>query len=265
MPLKRYHLAETDSTNDVAKDHLRRVHTEHQFAVTADVQTHGRGRNGKTWHGSVAENVYCSVGLRHSIHTPSLKHLVSLQGLGCLAAKAALAEIAPHLRLMLKYPNDVYAAPQEESLHVLAPPRKICGVLVEHEFTGGQCVASVIGIGINVRQQHFNATFNAPELHHKATSLLMLGVEVLVEQVSQTLLRHLELLLKQPTDAVFASWREELALEEISLRLVGDTAWWQARELCEDGRLLIVSPTTGEERLIDNGDSLVVEWGKSHD
>jgi BirA family biotin operon repressor/biotin-[acetyl-CoA-carboxylase] ligase len=289
--MKRLHLETVTSTNDVAKHLLHQASgsmaAERVFAVTADVQTGGRGRNGKSWSGLAGENVYCSIALRHAGRTPSIQELVVLQAIGCLAAQAVCKELnrytedgrnvsgasalnissdidispdispdillgstgdAQRVHFRLKYPNDVYAVQQDVA-------RKLCGTLVEHEFAGAHCVASVIGIGLNVRQRVFPA-----EIARKATSLLALGIDIHTEEVTQTMLRYAELFLKQRTEAVFAAWREELALEGASVQLAGETGWWRAMRLLDDGRLLLVHPTNGEERVISDGDSIIVDW-----
>lgn len=324
--IKRFHLASTTSTNDIAKTLLHHNNDEllgssglSALAVTADEQTAGRGRSGKTWSSKHDDNLYCSIALRHrlSAHTaqsnpflqgssgsalrhPTTKTLVTLQAVGCLAAKAALEEVAttnfqpsddmpaPPI-FVLKYPNDIYAvkasalkrssehtssvstpanipanstanstanAPAQPSLPawMLAESRKVCGVLVEHEFSGSTWMASIIGIGINVRQRVFEG-----ELSRKAASILEYGVDSSVEYLTQALLRYSILLLKKlehHPDEVFEAWRAELALEGMYLRLAGTSSWWRVERLLDDGRLLTVSVPHGEERIVDNGDSL---------
>ncbi len=255
--MKRYHYLECGSTNDVAKEFLRkRSDMDSVFAVTADVQTSGRGRNGKAWSGSAGDNVYCSIGIRHT-QEKSLKELVTYQAVGCMAAQAALREVTKDSKdgnssvtFFLKYPNDVYV-----QAAILSQPRKICGVLVEHEFSGSSCVASVIGIGINVRQNVFPR-----ELAQKATSLRLIGIEHseehAAEELTQTLLRYCDIFLQQQTEQLFQAWREELAIENTSIQIVGESGWWQVLKLCDDGRLQAFNPTSGEQRLIDNGDSI---------
>jgi biotin-(acetyl-CoA carboxylase) ligase len=257
--ITRYHFDVVHSTNDIAKERLHRHRqSEHLFAITASVQTAGRGRNGKSWSGSAGDNVYCSVGVQHT-HECSLQELVTFQGIGCLAAKATCEELAreslsndappesPVFRV--KYPNDVYAI--QASKHGTASSmtsgitngneaRKICGVLVEHEFAGSRCVSTVIGIGLNVRQQSF-----AGDLARKASSLLALGVK---------------LLLKQRPDAVFKAWCEELDVEGASVQIAGEAGWQRVVKHLDDGRLVVMHPASGEERIISDGDSITMDW-----
>lgn len=256
LPVKHYHLSELPSTNDTAKDLLRRNPPERLFVVTTDFQTHGRGRNGKVWIGEQEANVYCSVGIRHSA-PPEESRLIMFQIIGCLAAKAALHEACRHagyeVEFVLKYPNDVYMV-----LPNITPRqrRKISGVLVEHEFVGVTCVSSVIGIGINVRQQHF-----PDDLTVKASSLLREGIDTTTDEVRHALLRYIQLFLKQPTHALFTAWREELQLEGEHISIAGEQGLWRVERLQEDGRLFVSHTETKHQRFVDNGDSIIrADW-----
>ena len=61
----------------------------------------------------------------------------------------------------IKWPNDIYVENQ-----------KIAGILIENTIVGMHLKYSVIGIGLNVNQQHFSDTIKATRLS------LMLGKEM---------------------------------------------------------------------------------------
>ena len=227
------------------------------LAVTADMQTSGRGRNGKVWFGEAGANVYCSLAVRHAVPLTALG-LVTYQAVGCLAAKAAIQEASNQAgftpELLLKYPNDIYISYQVNTFH--RKRRKISGILVEHEFLGSECVASVIGIGINVRQSVFPS-----DLQEKATSLMLAGVDVSSENVCAALLRYVELFLKQSSDALFEAWRDELQIENALVSIHGELGFWRVVRLQEDGRLLVAHADTHVQRFVDNGDSILrADW-----
>ena len=100
--------------------------------VMADVQTAGRGRQGRSWQAPPGTSLMCSLLLRprHGIDDVALLPL--LMGL-------ALVEVAETLvsgaQLSLKWPNDL-----------LADGRKCAGILVEVPATG----VVVVGAGVNV-------------------------------------------------------------------------------------------------------------------
>jgi BirA family biotin operon repressor/biotin-[acetyl-CoA-carboxylase] ligase len=244
--IKRYHFSQISSTNDYAKELIA---SENLVAVTADYQWNGRGRGEKVWEGEQARNVYCSIGMRH--HTLlRMEHLIALQAQGCLAAKQALEKAAPGKRFSLKYPNDVLLQSEDGVW------RKICGVLVEHEFTGSACVSTVVGIGINIRQKNFPAT-----LQNRATSLLNEDINVQVETVTESLLRQWEILAEKQAEVILEYWKKELHIEGKVVEIVGEGQGWIVKKLLADGRLLTRHIMSGTERIIDNGDSIRYEIG----
>lgn len=261
-PLQRYHFPELPSTNDKAKELSRQYALNEFLAVTTDMQTSGRGRNGKVWLGQANENVYCSLAVRHG--TISAKntagitsHLAAYQALGSLAALQAIRSFLPPMMrhtALLKYPNDVYM------LNADRERKKVCGVLVEHEFVGAQCVGSIIGIGINVRQTKF-----PDDLAVKASSLLAYGIDVDVEEATAALLResekYLEMYAQTSIQGIFTEWWRELALEGVTVAISGAYGSWTALRLQEDGSLLVRSTGSDEQRVVMNGDSLLrLDW-----
>lgn len=244
--IKRYHFSQISSTNDYAKE---LISSEKFVAVTADYQWNGRGRGEKVWEGDQARNVYCSIGMRHDTRL-RIEHLIALQAQGCLAAKNALQTAAPGKRFALKYPNDVLMLSQDNTW------KKICGVLVEHEFAGSVCVSTVIGIGINIRQKNFPAT-----LLNRATSLLNEDIDIQVDSVTETLVREWERWTEMGTGKILEKWKGELHIEGKIVEIVGESPGWTVKALLEDGRLLTRHMITGAERVIDNGDSIRYEIG----
>ena len=118
----------------------------------AEEQLAGRGRGAHTWHSARSAGIYCSVILRPAM-PPSDALIFSLAA--GLAVRAAVAEIAPQLRVDLKWPNDV-----------LLGGKKFCGILTEMNAEATRVRYLVVGVGINVNQGKFPA-----ELREIATSL----------------------------------------------------------------------------------------------
>ena len=118
----RVHFRLTDSTNARARELAARG-APHGTLVTADEQSAGRGRQGRTWTAPRGRALLCSLLIRD----PSR--------LLPLAAGAAVAEVVgPDARI--KWPNDV-----------LVGGRKVAGILIEARPQEGWAVA---GIGVNV-------------------------------------------------------------------------------------------------------------------
>ncbi|HSZ73863.1 MAG TPA: biotin--[acetyl-CoA-carboxylase] ligase, partial [Rhizomicrobium sp.] len=147
------HFEEIDSTNEEA----RRVAAnggKGPLWITADRQTAGRGRRGRTWQsplGNLAATLLIDPG------KPAAE-CAQLSFVAALAASDMIASAAPRVDIRVKWPNDV-----------LAEGRKIAGILLESASTGAappQWLA--IGIGINLK--HF-----PPDTEFPATSLVAIG------------------------------------------------------------------------------------------
>ncbi|MCS6809364.1 MAG: biotin--[acetyl-CoA-carboxylase] ligase [Bacteroidota bacterium] len=252
-PLRRYHFSEVSSTNDVAQELIARCAENEYIAVTADSQTAGRGRNGRIWHSEPCQNLYCSFAIRYAKSVKkNTAELAAYQARGALAALYAIRSFLPpflHDHLLLKYPNDVLM------VDVMHTRKKVCGVLVEHEFLGVRCLSTVIGIGINVRQTLF-----PPELCTTATSLLLCGLDVTVEDVVQELLRVWEEIAGMPIETIWRLWWQELHLEGVSIALYNSSEEWFAQELNSDG-MLVLKNVRGERRVLMHGESLRrIDW-----
>jgi BirA family transcriptional regulator, biotin operon repressor / biotin---[acetyl-CoA-carboxylase] ligase len=136
----RLHFRRVDSTNARARE-LAAGGAPHGTLVTASGQTHGRGRQGRTWTAPANRALLCSLILREA--PPLLP----------LAAGVAVAELAG-ADARLKWPNDVLVA-----------GRKVAGILVEGRPQEGWMA---LGIGINVALELQDLP---PELRGRAGTL----------------------------------------------------------------------------------------------
>jgi BirA family transcriptional regulator, biotin operon repressor / biotin---[acetyl-CoA-carboxylase] ligase len=132
------------STNDVVAGWLREGTPEVCVAL-ADVQSAGRGRDGRRWQAPPGAALLCSVGFR-----PTWLAVGHLWRLGAIAslAMAEACEVAGGLRagaIHLKWPNDLVIID-----HSTGEVRKLAGVLGETEGIGTPDATAVIGIGANV-------------------------------------------------------------------------------------------------------------------
>ena len=140
----------------------------------AEEQLTGRGRGTNTWHSARSTGIYCSVILRPPL--PPSEALIFSLAAG-LAVHAAVAEIAPQLRVDLKWPNDL-----------LLGGKKFCGILTEMNAEATQLRYLVVGVGINVNQVRFPA-----DLREIATSLRMeTGTEWSRVELCAALLRSVD-------------------------------------------------------------------------
>ncbi len=177
--LPHVHHRLTDSTNERAKE-LALAGAPHGTLVTADEQTAGRGRQGRTWSAAPGEALLLSLVLR------SLDELLPLR------AAVAVAQSIP-VPAQIKWPNDVWIE-----------GKKVSGILVEGRPQEGW---AVLGIGLNVATRSF-----PDELSEIATSLALEGVSLSREEVLEALLASLDRLLSADGAAILAAWRERDAL-----------------------------------------------------
>jgi biotin-[acetyl-CoA-carboxylase] ligase BirA-like protein len=234
------HLESVTSTNDYAKDVLR----YYPFVmISADVQTQGRGRRGREWHSVPNSNITCSFGIQHT-HNLSPSDVSSYMGRAALAVVEALRLHAKHAEFRLKYPNDIQARTEQGW-------SKIAGILVEHEFMGSVCAASVVGIGVNVVQPPGQDTISQryTSLHHHTD---VADVAELRRTIRDSFVKWLEI----DTPTVIQLWERELLNNQQTIQIVGETGNWTILRLQPDGRLLLNNATDTRQRVVSDGDSL---------
>lgn len=206
----RLHLRRTDSTNLQAR-RLALSGAPHGTLITADEQTVGRGRQGRSWVAPPGRALLCSLVLEDA------PRLLSL------AAGVAVADAVDRWAespATLKWPNDV-----------LLGERKVAGILVEGRPQAGW---TVLGIGINVA---LGASDLPPELREQATGLgLKSGA---VEAVLEALLGSLEAWLPADPAAVLEAVRARDALQGRGVSWSGGSG--QAAGIDDDGRLVILT------------------------
>lgn len=106
--------------------------------VVARAQTAGRGRRGRSWD-SPPGNLYSSLLLVDAADRGAAGTISFVAGIALDRALGDVAGPESASRFALKWPNDV-----------LCDGRKVAGILVEGEETGGRTF-TVIGIGVNCR------------------------------------------------------------------------------------------------------------------
>lgn len=187
-------LAETESTNDVAREWALMGAPEGSM-VTAARQLRGRGRRERSWDSPPNEGLYASFILRPGWLAKKTPNLAVIGG---MAAYRALAKAGVR-NLRVKWPNDI-----------LANGRKIGGVLVEPRIGQDRIEFAIVGIGINIGQAPDGFP---PELRDTATSCRIEGVPISVDGMRELLVESLSDACRQPFDALCASWYEAGAKE----------------------------------------------------
>jgi BirA family biotin operon repressor/biotin-[acetyl-CoA-carboxylase] ligase len=209
----------TDSTNARARE-LAIEGAPHGTLVTADEQSAGRGRQGRSWSAAPGEALLMSLLVR------------GVRPLLPLAAAVAVCEALAPLEAAIKWPNDVWIE-----------RRKVAGILLEGRPQEGW---AVIGIGLNVRTREF-----PPELRDSATSLALTGVDATVADVREQLVRALASWIEADDHAVLAAWRARDALRGEHIRWA--TGEGTAAGITDSGALLVDTPA-GAQVALDAGE-----------
>jgi len=147
-----YHKESTDSTSlDIKR--LADQGSIDGTVVSADMQTAGKGRRGRTWQSENGENLLFSILLRPDMKPDKALQITLLMA---LAVTKILREDYS-FDAKIKWPNDV-----------VVNGKKVCGILTEMFLNGSDIDSIIVGTGINVNQ-----TVIPDELSESATSLLL--------------------------------------------------------------------------------------------
>ena len=138
------------STNNYAAKLLNQTKIPFGAVIMAQFQDDGRGQRGAVWQSKSGENLLFSAILDGSL----MKECPPFYLSKCVAVsiKDTLSFFLKH-KIHLKWPNDV-----------LVERRKIAGVLIESQWKGNNLFSSIIGVGLNVNQTHFEYGFDATSM-----------------------------------------------------------------------------------------------------
>lgn len=141
MQIFRYN--EIDSTNTEGKRLIDISAIKQNAAVTAKMQTSGRGRLDRTWQSIEGNLMFSVIVVRDWVKNPNV-----LPAAACIAARNC---ISPNYLIKFKWPNDILICQDK--------PKKCGGILIEVYKN-----YYIIGIGINVVGNPENTAFTATNL-----------------------------------------------------------------------------------------------------
>ncbi|MFT4631063.1 MAG: BirA family biotin operon repressor/biotin-[acetyl-CoA-carboxylase] ligase [Candidatus Pseudothioglobus sp.] len=160
------------------------------YVCSAEKQTAGRGRRGRSWASPFARNIYLSVVWEFKTGAAALEGL-SL-ALGVAVVEALTSAGVEELRL--KWPNDVVYRQQ-----------KLAGILVEVTGDAAGPCSAVVGIGLNVSMPEASAK-DIDQRFIDVDSLL--GVHISRSQLLALLLNNIVPLLDSFERHGFSSYRQ---------------------------------------------------------
>jgi BirA family biotin operon repressor/biotin-[acetyl-CoA-carboxylase] ligase len=132
---------EMESTQDLAKELVKKDICKNGTIVITDNQTKGRGTKGRSWIASKDKNITMTIILNENLE------ITKLEGITLRIAESirdAIKELYNYT-LTIKVPNDL-----------LLNEKKICGILTETSITSNKVNYVLIGIGFDVNEESFN-------------------------------------------------------------------------------------------------------------
>lgn len=226
-----YSYQSVKSTNDIATRLVAKGAPEGAI-VTAETQTEGRGRLGRSWHSAPGAGAYLSIILRPPLRPEDAPGIAIMTAI-------ALADTMAHYRpglVQIKWPNDVWIG-----------GRKTAGILTELSADRNKINHVVVGVGINVNHQASDfpkglrkiATSVRRELRHKVDRLQLVRLFLLnFEKEYQKYLRYR---LKKS----HAKIRRYSALigHEITLQFGKSRKSGLVKDIDRNGRLILLTDT----------------------
>lgn len=168
MEWKIVHIDETDSTNRWLKSHQLIAKSQEPMVVWTDYQAAGKGQGTNSWESERGKNLLFSI-FYHPEAIPANRQFVISMAISLAIADALGEQIGD---VSIKWPNDIYWR-----------NGKIGGILIENRLSGQIIRDSIIGVGINVNQQHFHSDAPNPvslwQIHGQETDREALLHEIL--------------------------------------------------------------------------------------
>ena len=215
-----------DSTNTYARQNASRLAVP--CLITADMQTGGRGRRGKSFFSPKGTGLYMTLLFSPTAPLPLMTPAAALAVCESLEALGAP-------RLGIKWVNDVFLG-----------SKKICGILCEHFFDSGKEYI-IAGIGINLTTADF------PDELDKAGSVsLDIPREKLAEMIAEKLLGY----AADPDDsAIAAAYEKRLFFLGKEITFVKDNEQFTAvADGVNDECNLLVTLPNGQREALSSGE-----------
>ena len=170
-----------NSTNDYTLSLKDSLVFKEGLVVTANFQSGGNGQRRKAWESNANENLLFSVVIQPNICIDKQSELSKIVA---LAICDLLVDLG--MKPKIKWPNDILVSKQ-----------KIAGILMQNKLKEDLIAHTVIGIGLNINQIHFQ------EYLPKATSLqLVLNKELDIAKIQTQLLQFLSHRIKRFRDGL---------------------------------------------------------------
>lgn len=226
-------LEQIDSTNEEIR---RNLALPEGAVVIADQQTHGRGRQGRSWHSEPGTGLYLSTLLKPGLPPENLALVTLMAGVATVSAIQQQATVPA----TLKWPNDI-----------LLNGKKLAGILCE--YIPGTAV--IVGIGINLNQVSFPEDIQSIATSLKLETGNTINRADLVLSLLEKLDREYEIFLQGKKASLIQKWTQQSNMfgKTVTVHQKGKSLTGTAMELDPEGRLILLT-SDGEKYMLDSGE-----------
>ncbi|APD07464.1 biotin--[acetyl-CoA-carboxylase] ligase [Flavobacteriaceae bacterium UJ101] len=219
FPITEIYLDKIDSTNSFLLD--KNTSFNEWTIVSAKEQSAGRGYTGNPWKSETDINLTFSILIKPNC---AIQHIFYINK---IVANAVHQSIHSIVHSKIKWPNDL-----------IIHHKKACGILIEN-ILGQRVNSTVIGIGLNVNQMHFD---NLP----KATSLknetgIHFNLDELRYSIILAIQKGYQLFLDKEFESIESYFHEHLyKKEEISVfKIQNQLKNGIIKNTTSDGKLIV--------------------------
>lgn len=174
-------IQETTSTNTYLRNYLgQHPDAIEGTTVRANFQTAGRGQRGNSWESETGKNLLFSTVLFPDFLEANQQFYLSQ--IITLAIQESLSRHTDNISI--KWPNDLYWN-----------DLKICGMLIENDISDQHIAQCIMGVGININQEHFRSPAPNPVSLKQITGTNESILSILCDTLNH--LQHYYTLLQQ--------------------------------------------------------------------
>ena len=225
-------LKEVDSTNAYAKEILKKFpEIDEGTSVVAGFQTSGLGQDFNNWESHKEQNILLSTILHPEFLYPDQLFYLNI------SIALAIYDFVEsyHIKdVKIKWPNDIYIR-----------DKKVAGILIHNDLEFNHVRNSIIGIGININQDTFNAEIPNP-ISFKNILKIESDLNLCLEGLLDCIQNRYEILKKKEFENLYSEYHNALFLlgqESVFLdNNKGEEFQGIIDGVRSDGRIRIITP-----------------------
>ena len=228
-----------DSTNIKAKQLAEEGHPAGTLVV-AEKQETGRGRRGRSWDAPAGSGIYMTLVLKPEIN-PNNASMLTL--VAALAVAGGITKCTG-TQAGIKWPNDI-----------VMEGKKVCGILTEMSAQFDYVNHIVVGIGINVHNEHF-----PKEIEEMATSIyLQTGEHInraaLIEEILEQFEHYYAIYLKtEDLSGLVKEYNAALVNMNKNVRVLDPKEPFEGKAMGINERGELIVDTWESRKLVSSGE-----------